>query len=124
MNITDKKVLTELKRVRCWELWESVSEYPEDERDGRTDMQFLADEVSYILSCYDEGGNVFCDDLEWAKEVLKETKNGKVIPMWQESLIPKYSRRDIEMARNSINDYKRLKNCMKRLNASGYYGKW
>lgn len=46
MNITDKTVLSELKRIRCGELNESIDGYPEDERDGRSDMQVFADELS------------------------------------------------------------------------------
>ena len=124
MNITDKEVLKEIKRVKSWDLQEDVFEYPENEREGRSDMQFLADECSYILSCYSEGGHVFCDTLEDAKELLKITKNGKVIPLWQHSLKPMYQPRQIEMARDVINEHRRLKSLMKRLNAKGYYGCW
>lgn len=124
MKITDKEVLKELKRARSYELYESLETYPEDEREGRSDMQMLADECSYIISCFEENGHVLGDDLERAKEIIKETKNGKVIPLWSQSLTPMYSKHDIENARNAINEYRRLKNLMKRLNANGYYGQW
>lgn len=124
MKIADKDALKELKRVKSFDLDEDMQSYPEDERDGRSDMQILADEVSYILSCYTEDGHVFCEALEMAKETIKETKNGKVIPFWSSSLKPKYRPSDIENARNIINEHKRLKSCMKRLNEKGFYGKW
>lgn len=124
MNITDKQVLKELKRVRSCELDMSLETYPEDEREGRSDAQVVADEISYILSCFDEDGHVLCDDLEESRRILKETKNGKVIPLWTQTLTPVYSKSRIESCRDCINEYNRLKNYMKRLNAQGIRGYW
>lgn len=124
MIITDKEVLKEIKRVRSGVLWESINAYPDDERDGRSDMEFFADEVSYMISCIHENGHSWCDDAEWAREVLRETKNGKVMPLWPESLQPIYRQSDIQIARDIINENRRLENCLKRLNKNGYYGKW
>ncbi len=124
MKITDKQVLKELKRVRSCELEMSLETYPEDEREGRTDAQVVADELSYILSCFDEDGHVLCDDLEESRRILKETKNGKVIPLWTQTLTPMYSKSRIESCRDCINEYNRLKNYMKRLNAQGIRGYW
>ena len=124
MKITDKEALKELKRVNSFDLDEDISTYPEDERDGRSDMQVLADECSYILSNYEEDGHVLCIDLELAKETIRETKNGKQIPLWSSTLQPKYRPSDITCARSVINEHRRLKNLMKRLNAKGFYGRW
>lgn len=124
MNITDKEALKELRLIRSEDLYESVKYYPEDERDDRTDMEFIADEISYWLSCFKESGHCYHDELEWARDLLKETKNGKVIPLWKESLTPIYSKDDIRRARYLINEYKRFVNSMNRLNKKGYYGKW
>ena len=124
MNITDKEVLKELKRVRSGELEDSVFDYPENERDGRSDMQVLTDELSWILSNFKEDGHVLCEDLEEAREILRETKNGKVIPLWESTLKPIYSKSRIQTCRDTINEYNRLQNLMKRLNAKGFYGKW
>jgi hypothetical protein len=124
MKITDKEVLKELKRARSGELWESLDSYPEDERGDRTDMQILADECSYILSCFEEDGHCLHDDLQEAKEIMRETKNGKTIPLWRESLTPVYSKHKIEAARDYINEHRRLKSLMARLNKQGIYGRW
>ena len=124
MKITDKQVLKELKRVRSCELDMSLETYPEDEREGRSDAQVVADEISYILSCFDEDGHVLCDDLEESRRILRETKNGKVSPLWTQSLTPMYSKSRIESCRDCINEYNRLKNYMKRLNAQGIRGYW
>ena len=124
MKITDKQVLKELKRVRSFELDESIENYPDDERDGRSDEQVLADELSWILSNFTEDGHVLCEDLTESKRILRETKNGKVVPLWQSTLKPVYSKSRIQSCRDCVNEYNRLKNCMKRLNAKGIFGKW
>ena len=124
MKITDKVALAELKKVKSGLLYDMINDYPDDERDGRSDLEFLADEVSWHISCYNEDGHYWKEDLEEAKEILRETKNGKVIPLYLPSLEPKYTAREIERSKDTVNEYKRLVNCMKRLNDKGYYGKW
>ena len=124
MQITDKEAIKEMKRARSFELDESVYSYPDDERDGRSDIQIVADECSWILSCFTEGGHALCDDLERAREILRETKNGKTIPLWASTLKPKYRQSEIQCARDAINEYRRLQSLMKRLNGKGIYGKW
>ena len=124
MKITDKDAVKELNRARSGELWDSLDSYPEDERDGRSDMQMVADECSYILSNFQEDGHVLCEDLQEAREILRKTKNGRVIPLWQSTLKPVYDKHRIQRARDTINEYNRLKSLMKRLNDKGIYGKW
>lgn len=124
MKIIDKTVLRELNTVRCLELEEDIDSYPEDERDGRSDMEFFADEVSYFVSLYFEGGTCHSEDLDWAREVLRETENGKVMPLWSGTLQPKYRESDVENARSSVNEFRRLCNCLKRLQKRGFYGRW
>lgn len=123
MKITDKVALAELKKVKSNELYETIKDYPDDERDGRSDLQFLADEVSYQISCFNEDGHNWNEDLTEAKEILKETKNGKVIPYYP-NLQPKYRSWQIDNAKALISEYRRLLNCLKRLNSKGYYGRW
>jgi hypothetical protein len=77
----------------------------------------LADECEYVIEFFEESGCRTYEDLEEAKRIIKETKNGKIIPLWSESLEPMYSKRDIQGARDIINEYKRLKSLMQRLNA-------
>lgn len=127
MKITDKEVLKQLKIVRCYELEESIKDYPEDERNGRSDMQFLADEVSYRLSLYGEG-TCTGEDYEEAKEFLNSIKGGK-IPCWNTiPPTPKYTPVQLEIKTNEakeiVNEYRRLRSLMDRLNKKGYYGSW
>ena len=115
MKFTDKEALQELNRARSPELWDYIEEYPEEERDNKTDLQVLYEECDYIVSCFEEDGHIFCEDLEASKEILKETKNGKVTPYYINTLQPKYRPHQIEQARNTINEYRRLKALLKRL---------
>lgn len=124
MKITDAEVLKELKKVRSFDLEESLMTYPDNERDERSDMQMLADECSWILSNYSEDGHVLHEDLMEAREIMRKTKRGTVTLVYMDSLKPVYSTSRIECARDTINEYRRLQNLMKRLNDKGFYGKW
>lgn len=124
MIITDIDVKKELKTVRCSELEESLSSYPDDEVDGRSDMQMLADECGYILSIFEEEGHNYNDSLNRANEILRETKNGKQMPLYKDTLKPKYREIEIQDARQLVNEYKRLKSLMQRLETKGYYSQW
>lgn len=119
MKITDKEALRQLKIIRFYELTESIETYPEEERDGRSDMEIILQEAQYFLDMYSED-TVYYEDLERAKELLRESKNGKIVPCWNtRPPMPKYSTAEFRIkvaeARNSINDYRRLKAGVNRL---------
>jgi len=123
MVITDKEVLRSVKIANCEELRESIETYTEEERDGRSDMQILADEVSYRLSLYSEDTYTRDDYLE-AKRILKRTENGKAFPFDPHTFRPLITKMDVEIARERINEYRRLKSLMSRLEKKGFYGSW
>lgn len=116
MKITDKEVLRQLKIVRCIDLEENIRNLPEDEVNGRTDLQILIDELEYLLSLYEESGTCHSEDLEQAKDFLKETKHGKDIPF---KYLMSYSKTGIDNkikdAKDCINEYNRLRRLEKRL---------
>lgn len=124
MIITDKNVKKWLKAIRSEPLYKTIESYPENEREGRSDIQFFADELSYAISCYEEDGHVWHDDLEECKEILRRTKNGKVIPVYTRTLKPIYRPHDIEIAKSVVNEYRRMIYRYKKLNDAGIYGKW
>lgn len=128
MTIQDKNVKRWLRIANCTELTESLKTLPENERDGRSDLQILADEVSYRLSLYTEGGTCTGGEYEEAVQFLKEIRGGK-IPCWNTiPPVPKYTPIQLENktedAKAVVNEYKRLKSLMSRLNERGYYGRW
>ena len=127
MNITDKEVLKQLKIVKFSELDESIKDYPENERDGRSDMQVLADECSYFVSMYHEGGTCFSNDYEDALDYIRETRNGKRFPIDDPSNPQRSLNRakmKYQQAKDCVNEYKRLVNLKKRLEQKGFYGRW
>ena len=126
MTLTDKKAISIYKRLKMSELVESIDEYPENERDGRDDLQFLVDEISYFRSCYEEDGHCFKESLDDARELLRETRNGKKIPLDPRTLKPKYGYypSDIEIAKSTIAEYKQLQYYENQLKEKGYFGKW
>lgn len=126
MTITDAWVLNELRKLGDEYLREDVEGYPEDERDGRTDIEFFADEVSYFLSLYHEEGHDWEFDLKQAKKLIRETKDGKCIPISIETFRPLagYNERDIQRARDIIETHDRLKAELKKLQKKEIYGRW
>lgn len=126
MLVTDKNVKKWLKAIGSERLYEMVETYPENELDGRSEIQLFADELSYLISCYNEDGNYWRDDLEYCKEVLRITKNGKVIPIDSRTFKPLrgYWPHDIETAKSFVNTYRRMSYRYQKLNEAGIYGKW
>ena len=126
MKLTDERAIKMLRKARLYEVEESIDSYPEDERDGRDDFQMLADEVGYVYSCYLEDGHCFKDDLEMAREKLRQTKYGKVIPLDPRTLKPRrgYYPSDIDLAKTCVNEFNRTERMVKRLEKMGYYSKW
>lgn len=114
LKITDKAVLSELKKVRSNELEENLETFPEDERDGKSDMEIFCDEVYYLIDMYIEPGTRQYNNLKWAREIMKKTKRGTVIPV-DMNFNPKYSKCDVDLASEITNEVKRLKNCTRRL---------
>ena len=124
MKITNKDVKKWLKAIRSEQLYEMVENYPEDELDGRSEIQLFADELSYAISCYEEDGHVWRDDLEDAREILQVTKYGKSIPINMRTFKPVYRPSEIQIAKDTVNEYRRMKYRYQKLKESGIYGRW
>lgn len=117
MKITDKWVLKELERMGDMVLIDDIEQYPDDERDGRSDIEFFANEVSYLVSLYHENGHDWCDSLKEAKDILRKTKNGKVMPASPVTFEPKpeYSPGRVEWAKEFVKEYNMLVRELKKL---------
>ena len=126
MQITDKEALKILKRINDIILWETVDEYPDDERRERTDLEFVADEISWQIYCFNDDSHDWYYELIEAKEKLRETKNGKEIPLDIYTLRPRrgYDEHDIQRAKDIINTYNHMTRALKRLQEKGIYGSW
>lgn len=115
MNITDKQVKHQLKLANISELTELVENYPDDEIDGRSELDILKNEAYYLYDMFNECGTVFYDDLNWAREMIKETKNGTVFHGLLDSRQLALAKIEVDKANNTLNEYKRLCNLIKRL---------
>ena len=116
MKLTDKEAKRQLKIAKSTELDERVFTFPENERDGKSDIEILRDEAEYLLELFEEGGTIFSDDLEYARDILRETKNGKEFPMLPDGRIhPSYTPMKVQNAKEIINEYRRIKNLVARL---------
>lgn len=115
MKITDPYVLRQLKLANSSELTELVETYPDDERDGRSDMDILFGETQWLIYKYecDDYGQYW--DLNEARKILRETKNGKEMPLVTWNFIPKYQPWKIQACKNIVNEYRRLKSLEARL---------
>ena len=96
------------------ELENNLDSFPEEERDGKSDMEIFCDEVYYLIDMYIEPGTRQYNDLKWAREIMKKTKRGTVIPV-DLNFNSKYSQCDVDLASEITNEVKRLKNCTRRL---------
>lgn len=115
MTITDKNVLRLLNHANSQALQSHIDAYPDDEVDedeGMTEYNIFVGELEYLIWLYEEEGNVFYDDLKIARNILKETENGKLIPILHDFTF-KYYPEDIQDAKDVVNEYKRLKSLLR-----------
>lgn len=115
MKFTDEKAKKIFNRIKCDEVSESIETFQEEERDGRTDLEIINEEVDYFLEMFEEDGTVFSEELENAKAVMKETENGKYIPLRLYDLKPKYAKWEVEACKRTISEYRQLKRISKRV---------
>lgn len=124
MKLTDKTAIKLLSKLRSLEVEESIESYPEDEREGRTDLEMLADEVGYFYSLNFEEDTGHYDEYHEALTKLRQTKYGKIIPIDPNNgFRPKYGYRphDIEAAKEIVNEVARQKRLLEKLRKLGIY---
>lgn len=96
-----------------------------DEDDYRDDLVLLKDELDYLIELYtdkDSASQIYYVQHKNAKKIVKETKNGKEIPMSISGIMGggnafKYSKAEISEAQGLIAEIKRLKTTQKHLAA-------
>ena len=115
MKFTDKEALKIFNSIKCYEVKESIDSYPEEERNGKTDLEIIRDEVDYFVYMFEEVDGVFKGSLEESREILRKTKNGKVSPIYLPSLRPVYQPYEVERAKRTVSEYRQLKRIQKKL---------
>jgi hypothetical protein len=112
--LKDRTAINILKRARSSDLEYNIQTFPEEERDGKTDLEILRDEMDYLISMYEEEGTIYSNDLEEAREILRETRYGKANIITSDFRL-KYSDWDIQRSRATVNEYNRLKLLMREV---------
>lgn len=119
MKLTDPEAIKALKKVRICELDDMIADYPDDERDGRSDWDMIANEAGWLLELFLEGETSHSDDLQDARELLSRTRYGKSIPLDPRTLKPKIKPYQIQQAKNTVNEYNRLVRFVAKLRKMG-----
>lgn len=122
MELTDKIALGLLEKANSADLDFRIYDMTEEDRDGRTDIEVLSDEVDWMLYLYDEADGEYNYDLKEARSLIRKTNDGKTIPISSETFrpLPGYTPQDIENARQIIAEVKRLRTVAKALRKLGY----
>lgn len=115
MKFTDKRALKIIKSIKCYEARESIESYPEEERDGKTELEIVLDELEYFVYMFEEVDGSLKGDLDESREILRRTSNGKTIPISLTTLKPIYSEWRIKSAKNTVSEYRQLKRLVSKL---------
>lgn len=109
MRFIDVEAKKYLKSVRSARLEELIADTDELDREDRSDLKILYDQVNYLVELYMEDDTVPRGEYLEAKKIVRETENGKVMPLNPISLKPRYSKQQVEDAKNLVNVVRRLK---------------
>ena len=118
-NLTDQEAIKALKKANILELEEMVTDYPESDRDGRTDWDLIANEAGWLLDMFNSGDTAHSEDLKEAKEIVYRFRTGRMI-YWQDGR-PMWDEIDHERAKRTIREYNRLARFVSKLKQKGLY---
>ena len=121
MKLTDKEAIKALKAARIYDLERMIEDYPEDERDGRTDWDMIANEAGWLLDAMNEEENANHEALKEARQIISQTRNGTVFPGALTSVRVDTWRHRVRDAREYVNMYSRLVRFVKKLKGMGLY---
>lgn len=119
MKLTDTDAIKALKKVRILELEEMIRDYPENERDGRSDWDMIANEAGWLLDSYNSYDTCRHEDLEEARDILSKTRYGTVTYLTFSG--KPYKDYEIQDAKDCVNEYNRLVRFVARLKKMGLY---
>lgn len=109
-----QKAERKLVKLGCDEvLYRNFNCFDEEDmqKEGMTREQYLLREAEWVVEDFEDDAHCLGEDLISARELLKETKNGKCIPFSTQTFrpLPGYAPRDIAQAVRTINEYKNTK---------------
>lgn len=102
----------------AWTLRRRVYSFYEDEENeeisGEEDDKFILREAEWVIEDFNDTCHVLHYRLLWARRLLRSTKDGKEIPLdWNFQPKRGFTPTDIEMARETIQDYELTKQFLK-----------
>ena len=116
MELKDNKLKKLVDNANSGALYDNIREISIELLDGITEKEIVYDEVFHLLELYNEGyDTIFGADLLDAKELIKKTNNGTRFEGLLTSKELKHKQREVEDAREIINEYKRLERLEKQL---------
>ena len=121
VKLTDQEAIKALRKVRCYDLEMMLSDYPEDERDGRSDWEMIANEAGWLLDSFRSDDHANHEALEESKDLIRQTKNGTVFPGLLTSIQLKSWQIRVADARELINMVNRLTRFVQKLKGMGLY---
>lgn len=121
MKLTDEKAIKALKKVGIEELEQMVDDYPEDEVDGRSDWDIIANEAGWLLDSFRDDSHVNWEDLQDARECIRRTENGTVMPVDANTFKPIYKPWEVKGAQALIDEYNKLSRFVTSLKRKGLY---
>lgn len=115
MKISDKELKELVDKVNDCDLEENIESFPNDELDGRGELDIVLDEVEWLIYCYedydDSEGAGFIQGVYLlnAKQLLKDTENGKRFKGLLLSSELQKKMEEVKHARRVIAGYNNLK---------------
>lgn len=110
MKLKDPEAIKALKKANVYDLEMMISDYPEADRDGRSDWDMIANEAGWLLDAFNEEENANHEALVEARTVLRLSRFGY-----------EYKEYEIRDAKNLVNMVNRLRRFVDRLKAQGLY---
>ena len=110
MKLTDAEAIKALKKANIYDLEMMLSDYPESDRDGRSDWDMIANEAGWLLDSFNDTETANHEALVEAESVVRLSRYG-----WE------YKEYEIRGARDLINMVRRLKRFVAKLKDRGLY---
>lgn len=115
MKISDKELKELVDKVKDFDLEENINSFPNDEIDGRSELDIVLDEVEWLIYCYEDysisegAGFIQGVSLLSAKKLLEDTENGKRFEGFLLSSELQKKMEEVKHARRVVDGYNRLK---------------
>ena len=117
MKFTDKEAIKALERANVCELFDMIADYPEEDRDGRSDFEMSANEAGWLLDAFNSFDTAHNEDLLESRRTYQRLIRVKQ----KRGFLTTHEYIALDSARYCMNEYNRLTGLVKRLKAMGLY---